>query len=355
MNEAMQAEFMENQQTAIQRADTRALENTISSALEAQVRARIEARYALAFNRPRDWDRARLSLLKECKRPRFAEVARYSKPQGRTPVTGPSIRFVEAALRCIGNIATETTVTLDDDSRRVIRVEVTDLETNVTHPKEIVVSKEVERRSPEGREVLRRRQNKEGHVLYIVKATDDEIMLKESSMISKALRQLGLRIIPGDLVDEAMDEVRATQDKEDKTDPEAARKRIFDGFLSLGIGPDQLKKYLGRDVTPLDIKPLRELYTGIRQGEVDWQELMAEKDEPKSLKTAISEKKAAKAAEAKPAATPEQIAEVGRLREKLENLNPLAAQMGKDAPNTQDAYAALIGQLQAEVNKAEGK
>ena len=29
--------------------------------------------------------------------------------------------------------------------------------------------------------------------------------------------------------------------------------------------------------------------------------------------------------------------------------------MGKDAPNTQDAYAALIGQLQAEVSKEEGK
>lgn len=73
-----------------------------------------------------------------------------------------------------------------------------------------------------------------------------------------------------------------------------------------------------------------------------------------SAKAAVSAARAKKAAESKPA-TPEQIAEVGRLREKLENLNPLTAQMGKDAPNTHDAYAALIGQLQAEVNKAEGK
>lgn len=111
------------------------------------MRARIEARYKLAIHRPRDMDKVRIALLKECDRPRFAEVARYSKPQGATKVTGPSIRFVEAALRCLGNIATETTVTLDDDIRRVIRVEVTDLETNVTHPKEIVVSKEIERQA----------------------------------------------------------------------------------------------------------------------------------------------------------------------------------------------------------------
>jgi hypothetical protein len=53
----------------------------------------------------------------ECDRPRFAEVARYSKPQGSTKVTGPSIRFVEAALRCLGNIATYLTLinTLADE------------------------------------------------------------------------------------------------------------------------------------------------------------------------------------------------------------------------------------------------
>lgn len=92
---------------------------------------------------------------------------------------------------------------------------------------------------------------------------------------------------------------------------------------------------------------------------IDVSAVVAEEDEVtsavESAKVAVNAARAKKAAEAKPAATTEQIAEVARLREKLENLNPLAAQMGKDAPNTQDAYAALIGQLQAEVSKAEGK
>lgn len=92
---------------------------------------------------------------------------------------------------------------------------------------------------------------------------------------------------------------------------------------------------------------------------IDVSAVVVEEDEVtsavESAKVAVNAARAKKAAEAKPAATAEQIAEVGRLREKLENLNPLAAQIGKDAPNTQDAYAALIGQLQAEVNKAEGK
>ena len=354
MSEIIKAEIVE-----MQRYEQRALDTSISSALEAQVRARIEARYKLAIHRPRDMDKVRIALLKECDRPRFAEVARYSKPQGSTKVTGPSIRFVEAALRCLGNIATETTVTLDDDIRRVIRVEVTDLETNVTHPKEIVVSKEIERRSGEGREVVRERKNKAGITLYIVKATDDEIMLKESSMVSKALRQLGLRLIPGDLIDEAMETVVATQQKTDKTDPEAARKRVFDSFDSLGIGADALKKYLGHDVGPLDLPALRELYTAIKQGEVIWSDLMAEREEPKGLKETLKAKVSAAKPTVQSGTTPTsaQLTEAKRLRTKLDDLNPeLAERLWSEhrEPYTETQYQTLIEKLAAEVHSAEG-
>jgi hypothetical protein len=354
MSEIIKAEIVE-----MQRYEQRALDTSISSALEAQVRARIEARYKLAIHRPRDMDKVRIALLKECDRPRFAEVARYSKPQGSTKVTGPSIRFVEAALRCLGNIATETTVTLDDDIRRVIRVEVTDLETNVTHPKEIVVSKEIERRSGEGREVVRERKNKAGITLYIVKATDDEIMLKESSMVSKALRQLGLRLIPGDLIDEAMETVVATQQKTDKTDPEAARKRVFDSFDSLGIGADALKKYLGHDVGPLDLPALRELYTAIKQGEVIWSDLMTEREEPKGLKETLKAKVSAAKPTVQSGTTPTsaQLTEAKRLRTKLDDLNPeLAERLWSEhrEPYTETQYQTLIEKLAAEVHSAEG-
>lgn len=348
MSEIIKAEIVEMQRYEKERA----LNTSISSALEAQVRARIEARYTLALHRPRDLDRVRLALLKECERPRFAEVARYSKPQGATKVTGPSIRFVEAALRCLGNIATETTVTLDDELRRVIRVEVTDLETNVTHPKEIVVSKEIERRSADGREVIRQRQNKNGITLFIVKATDDEIMLKESSLVSKALRQLGLRLIPGDLIDEAMETVVSTQTSTDKKDPDAARKRVFDSFDALGIGADALKKYLGHDVGPLDLPGLRELFTAIKQGEVVWSDLMAESAEAKPLKETLK----AKAAKATGPSTA-QTAEAKRLFEKLTEHNPELSRKVWDELSgdyTDTGYKTLIDRLQAEVHNVEG-
>ena len=345
MSEALTAEFV-----SIQKTEQRALDTSISSALEAQVRARIEARYTLALHRPRDLDRSRQELLKECQRPRFAEVARYSKPQGGGSVTGPSIRFVEAALRCLRNISTETTVTLDDDLRRVIRVEVTDLETNVTHPKEVVVSKEIERRNADGREIIRERKNKAGITLYIVRATDDEIMLKESSLVSKALRQLGLRLIPGDLIDEAMEEVVATQKRTDKTDPDAARKRVFDSFGSLGITPDALKQYLGHDVGPLDLPVLRELYTGIKQGDVSWSEVAASSEEPKSLKDKLAAKVKAEKADPKPDAQTE-YSEGERLFKKLDEHNP---ELARAIWSKKISIADKIAELAKEVQSIEG-
>ena len=60
MSEIIKAEIVE-----MQRYEQRALDTSISSALEAQVRARIEARYKLAIHRPRDMDKVRIALLKE--------------------------------------------------------------------------------------------------------------------------------------------------------------------------------------------------------------------------------------------------------------------------------------------------
>ena len=65
---------------------------TAGTVLAAQAKAQIEARYIMAERHPRDLDIVRAKLIKECKRPGFAAVARYLKPIGRG-VEGPSIRF----------------------------------------------------------------------------------------------------------------------------------------------------------------------------------------------------------------------------------------------------------------------
>lgn len=304
MNHVHDAEIMTPQ--ALAARPQMGLEQTIGQALEAQVRADVSIRYELALRQPRDLDLVRQRILKECKRPGFAEVARYSKPQGGGKVSGPSIRFVETALRCMTNVYHETTAIYEDQQRRVLRVSVTDLEANASHAVPVTIAKTVERSSAKGREVLGTRQNSGGNMVYIVACTEDELLVKQNSLLSKALRNLGLKVIPGDIVDEAQHVVIQTQANTDKGDPEGQRKKVFDAFADIGISPPEIKEYLGREAGPGDLHELRALFQAIKQGDVVWRELLAERregeagEQSKNLATKLAEK----AAKGKPAPEP---------------------------------------------------
>jgi hypothetical protein len=128
---------------------TTALVETASTAVAAQAKAMVEARYIMAMQRPRNWDQVRQDIVRECKRPSFAhnKSAYYRKPIGQG-VEGLGIRFVEVALRCMTNVLVETTMIFEDDAKEVHRVAVTDLESNLTYPLDVRVSKTVERSKP---------------------------------------------------------------------------------------------------------------------------------------------------------------------------------------------------------------
>jgi hypothetical protein len=268
-----------NQQLTYTPKNSTALQvvETASTALAAQAQAVIQARYIMAERHPRDLDVVREKLIKECKRPNFCEVAIYNKPIGKG-ITGLSIRFAEAAIRCMTNIDISTQTIFDDEERRIVRVSVTDLEANVPYSQDVTITKSVERRNlKQGETPIRTRLNSTGQQLYILPGTDDDILNKQGALISKAVRTLGLRIIPGDLADEAERLIRQTLMQKDAQDPDAARKRIFDGFAELGVSADQLKEYLGGSVeglSPKELSELRGLYTALRDGETSWREII---------------------------------------------------------------------------------
>lgn len=245
--------------------------------LAAQAKALIEARYIMAERHPRDLDVVREKLLKECRRPGFAQVARYVKPIGKG-VEGPSIRFAETAIRLMGNISTDQMTVYDDREKRIVRVIVVDCETNTPYSSDITIEKTVERRNRKDTdEVIRTRQNKAGNLVYLIAATEDDLLNKQNALISKAIRTNGLRLIPGDIVEECMEEVARTQSKRDAEDPDAARRKIFDAFNSVGVPVDQLKLYLGHaadSLTTSEILNLRGLYSAIRDEQTTWREVM---------------------------------------------------------------------------------
>jgi hypothetical protein len=256
---------------------TQSTHETASTVLAAQARAIVEARYLIALNRPRDLDVVREKLLKECRRPSFAEVAIYKKPIGKG-VEGLSIRFAEAALRYMQNIDISNPTIYDDPEKRIIRVSCTDMETNTTYSFDVTIEKTVERRKiQEGDVVLRKRKNRQGDDLFIILATEDDILNKQNALMSKAIRTNGLRLLPGDLLDECEQLVRETKRKRDAEDPDGAKRRLFDTFGVIGVSVGQLKEYLGHEgeqLQPKELEDLRGIYVALKDGDTSWREVM---------------------------------------------------------------------------------
>lgn len=266
---------------------------TASTAVAAAEKTAIEARHILAKRFPRDWENVRVKLLAECKRPGFADAAIYRKPVGRKFdeatnqwvekfVEGLSVRFAEAALRHMGNVYTSFKSIYDDDDKSIVRTTVMDLESNFTSEGDVTVRKTVERsKLKKGQVPLSRRVNSYGEPVFLVPATDDELLNKVNALNSKALRNGAMRILPGDIQDECEALCRKVQADRDAKDPDAARKALFQAFADQGIMPAALKAYLGATgdtLQPAQLAELRAIYAAIRDGETTWNEVVAAKE-----------------------------------------------------------------------------
>lgn len=261
-----------------------ALVETAATAIAAKSKAMVEARYIMAMRQPRNWDQVRQDLMAECKRPNFAhnKSAYYRKPIGKG-VEGLGIRFVEVALRCMKNVLVETTMTFEDESKEIHCVSVTDLESNLTYPLDVRVSKTVERAKPmDDGSYISVRKNSYGKLTYTVPANDDDLLNKRAALISKAIRTLGLRVIPGDLQDEAEEIIKAVRLDENAKDPDRARKKMVDAFGSLGVKAADLVEYLGHPLdtcSPQEMTDMFALYGAIKDGEATWKQVVENKAE----------------------------------------------------------------------------
>ena len=246
---------------------------TQSAASAAGARAEVEAAYTIALARPRNMDTVRLKLLDACKRTKFAKRALYSKPVGGRDIEGLSIRAAEEVIRHMGNFRISNAVTFENDEERKVRVTVTDLEVNSSYTQEITVRKTVERSSSKGRDVVSTRTNTKDEPVFIVKATDDEVMTKESAMVSKVLRNAALRLTPSDILEEIIDQVKATLREKDVQDPKAQMKALLDAFHENGVSPEDIEGHLGHTIdkiTPAELQTLRQMYTAIADGQTTW-------------------------------------------------------------------------------------
>lgn len=291
---------------------------TNATAGAALAEARVKARSVVALNRPRDMDLVRVKLLKECDRPGFAAVARYALPRSGKTIVGPSVRFAEAAARALTNLDVFAEIIFDDTNKRILQITAVDLESNHSESFPVVVDKVMERRELKRDEVaIGTRTNSTGAMVYLVAVPESEMPVRQGAAVAKIRRNLILAHLPGDILEEAMRAVEETTKREDKRDPDAARKQLVDAFAEIGVLPDALKTFLGCDLSaasPAQTQELRAVYVGIKEGAATWAEVIAEKTgsapagagKVSELKDALAAKLAAKKkrSAAKPNATP---------------------------------------------------
>lgn len=239
-------------------------------------KAEIQSAYIMALKKPRNEQQSRVNILAACRRPQFADKVEYCKPVGGQKIKGPSIRFAELALREWGNVRSSVQVVYEDDYIRRVKVTITDMQTNACFGKDIQINKTIERRNGEDREVLGERLNSKGNKVYIVKATEDEMANKEAAAVSKILRNEGLRLIPTDIIEEALAIARQTIESGYKSDPDKAMKTIVDTFSKIGVSPVELERYLKHPlsgISPSELTELQGIYHAIKDGESKWADL----------------------------------------------------------------------------------
>lgn len=290
------------------------IRETASTAIAAREKATVEARYVMALQRPRNIEKTRQELLRACSYPDFAKAAWFNLKQ-HSKGEGFTIRFAEEALRAFGNVYPEMSIVYESDDTRIIRITVTDMEANVPYSGEIVVKKRIEKSNIKaGDVVIAERINSQNKKVFLVEATDEEILKLTNSLKSRAIRTDGLRLIPAWLKEECKREIAKTNAGDVKKDPALAKRTILDAFAAMGVGVVPLEEYLGCKselITEGQIIELRSLYTGIKEGDISFSEALAAKREAEEQKPPTHDEKNGSAAKAAKVAE-EKLAEIRR-------------------------------------------
>lgn len=197
----------------------------------------------------------------------------------------------------MGNVDLRSTVVYDDEDKRVVKIDVVDLESNSSTTDTKVIMKRIERTFlRKGEEAIRTRINSSGKTTYLRRATDDEIAPVQASIVSKAFRNGILRLVPGDIQDECKARILQLRQGATPADPTARKRRIIDTFDSIGISIGNLDDYLGHGIdscSPSEFEELHSLYLNIKSGELKFHEVLeevkAERDNTPKKKSKLEE------------------------------------------------------------------
>lgn len=226
--------------------------------------AEVQAAMILAKQFPRDQVSAMDRILNACQRQTLAETALYSYSRGGSDITGPSIRMAEAIAQNWGNVQYGIRELDQRNGESTVEAFAWDVETNTRQVKVFQVS----------------------HIRYTKsgqKKLEDprDIYEMVANQGARRLRACILGIIPGDVVESAVNQCEETLKAKADTSPDAIKK-LLAAFEQYHVTKSQIEAKIQRRIdaiTPAQVVNLRKVYNSLKDGmsvAADWFEPAAD-------------------------------------------------------------------------------
>ena len=246
-----------------------------------------QAGFIVAHKFPRNEQRAIERLVRSCQRKSLAEQAEYAFPRGGQQVSGPSIRLAEVIAQNWGNMAVGIRELQSGDGVSMMLAYAYDLETNLRMERIFSVKHERKARGS------------------ITKLEDPrDIYEMTANQGARRLRACILAVVPGDVVEIAVEACRTTLEREEGEMSERI-KAMLDTFAKIEVTKEMIEARMQKNaeaLLPADLRVLRTIYTSIRDGMSNVAQWF-DQDAAKALKEKLDKtkkKKATKKAEKPP-------------------------------------------------------
>lgn len=247
------------------------------AAMERREEAEVFAMVGMAKRFPRNPAECMDRILNSFARPSLAEVSQYQFARGGTDISGPSIRAAEAIAQEWGNLDTgwkEISRGVGPNGVPFSEVEAYALDLQTTNRKRLVFI------------VPHWRDTKKGG--YALKDERDIYELC-ANQAQRRLRACILALIPGDVVEQAMNQAAVTLKTSADISPEA-QKKLLAAFEQWGVTKEHIEARIQRrldSITPAQMVQMKRIYASLRDDmsrPADWFEMGESEGKPAAQK-----------------------------------------------------------------------
>ena len=231
----------------------------------------VQGAIVLARKFPRDLNAIDLKIDQACKRQKLAEKAMYAYPRRGSVVTGPSIRLAEAIAQIYGNLDFGIRELEQRDGESVVEAYCWDSESNVRQTKTFTV---------------KHNRKARGKITRLTDPRDIYELVANNG--ARRLRACILGVVPGDIIDSAVEACEKTLAGANKAPIADRVKSMLKLFSDIGVSQKMIEKRLGHKIEATietEILSLAKIYNSIKDemsSRWDWFENPEKKGESSS-------------------------------------------------------------------------